>query len=712
VTFGLEAKEAGMPGYAPLRTEDYVVTDAFFGSPYLDVDEWRYSPDKALHYRFVHGGLTGTDTRFSCYFPPADEWQGRMLFPVEGGMGGYEDTCETIQGILLDQLGIGFRLGAYVVESNAGHVGVELDAKAGEDPSIYGYRAHAESARFSKHLAAQIYGRPPTSSFAYGGGGGGMRAQLCLENTDVWDAAAAYVGVAEAKDGSVFTTPESTRFLYSASPARFGCVLNVHRVLGARVHDVIDAVEPGGSGDPFAGLDSHQREELANLYRLGFPRGSEVLIPEPVGAGTAWAWLADAMIAEDPEYFQAFWSEPGYVGHDFPGLCAGDLVATTALAKRVVTAEELLAIADGLPGIGALARFMVGMKGASYPCAVELDRPVDGYLLGASMRIGSGPAKGRSLYVAGIAGTIVFVDGAGEAGTARLSGVAPGDELRIDNHNFLAFCYSYRHQTSAAAAGLSGDPTTLDGRAIFPQRPLPRAAALMGGPSSGVFSGKLMLLPGTNDATVWPSSAVSLLHHIQRVQGAHSADRVCLRWMEHAENLPGSFIPSGGGPAMTTRFIDYNPIVEQSLHDLAEWVETGVAPASTGYEYVGGRLRLSEDAEARAGIQAVLKATVNGRSRVVIQAGQAVTLSVSAVVPPGAGTVVGVAWDTDGTGNFDQRPDGVDGQASSLTVALSHTFATPGTYFPCVRVTSHRQADVAATTRLIPSLARVRVTVT
>ena len=40
---------------------------------------------------------------------------------------------------------------------------------------------------------------------------------------------------------------------------------------GPKIHDVVDAMWPGGSGDPFAGLDGHQREELALLYRLGLP---------------------------------------------------------------------------------------------------------------------------------------------------------------------------------------------------------------------------------------------------------------------------------------------------------------------------------------------------------------------------------------------------------------------------------------------------------
>ena len=71
----------------------------------------------------------------------------------------------------------------------------------------------------------------------------------------------------------------------------FCAMFNVQRVLGDQIDGVIDAVSPGGSGDPFAGLGTHQREELANLYRLGYPRGtrpSSPSRPERSGYGPRW----------------------------------------------------------------------------------------------------------------------------------------------------------------------------------------------------------------------------------------------------------------------------------------------------------------------------------------------------------------------------------------------------------------------------------------
>src|SRR3546814_15922564 len=75
-------------------------------------------------------------------------------------------------------------------------------------------------------------------------------------------------------------------------------------------------MQPGGSGDPFSSLSLHEREELSNLYRLGFPRGDEFMISQPFGQIWLWTSIADMLIEEDADYFSAFWSKPGYLGHD------------------------------------------------------------------------------------------------------------------------------------------------------------------------------------------------------------------------------------------------------------------------------------------------------------------------------------------------------------------------------------------------------------
>ncbi|MCU1345688.1 MAG: hypothetical protein JWL70_1954, partial [Acidimicrobiia bacterium] len=136
-----------------IEVESYVVTDAFFGAPYIDVDEERSDPEP---HRYVHGGFEGTDTRFALWFPPKERWRGRMYQPLEGANAGHEDVFAGPLGEDMGGLGATFRLGGYMCESNMGHIGDVKDPKAGDDPTIYGWRAAAESGRFSKHVAQQV----------------------------------------------------------------------------------------------------------------------------------------------------------------------------------------------------------------------------------------------------------------------------------------------------------------------------------------------------------------------------------------------------------------------------------------------------------------------------------------------------------------------------------------------------------------------------
>ena len=112
--------------------------DPFFGPAFVDVDEWRDAP---VRHRYVHGGFEGTDTRFSFYFPPAEQWKGRLLQPLEGGNGGHENTAQAPMG---STAGIAFAAasGCYLVESNQGHIGDDMRILLTE-PTVGAYRASA-----------------------------------------------------------------------------------------------------------------------------------------------------------------------------------------------------------------------------------------------------------------------------------------------------------------------------------------------------------------------------------------------------------------------------------------------------------------------------------------------------------------------------------------------------------------------------------------
>ena len=95
-----------------------------------------------------------------------------------------------------------------------------------------------------------------------------------------------------------------------------------------------------------------------------------------------------------------------------------------------------------------------------------------------------------------------------------------------------------------------------------------------------------------------------------------------------------------------------------------------------------------------------------------MEVGDEVSFVASIVVPQSAGTIVGTEWDFEGTGEYALKSDWLDGALKDrLVLTATHVFAVPGTYFPAVRVTSHRNGDLTSRHAVIENLGRVRVVV-
>jgi hypothetical protein len=687
----------------PLQVDAYVVTDDFFGRPWIDVDEWR---EKPVPHHHVHGGFEGTDTRFTFYFPPAELYQGRMFTPLEGANGGHEDSFGNEHGNLLGGLDMITRLGGYMMESNMGHLGDVFDPKADQDHTIYGFRAAGESGRFSKFVATQIYGRPPHHSYVWGGSGGGRRSPACLEYCpDVWDGALPFMGGNETEKHGEFRK-------IKGGGSNFSAMFNVQRLLGDTLVDLVDAVSPGGSGDPFAGLDTSQREELANLYRIGFPRGDEWVIGQPSGVIWQWASMADRFLVED-DYYESFWTTKGYVGHDHPELVARDLIDTPATVTRVLCAQDFLDDPElqkpKYESLRPRALMLAGTRGYDLPMAVEVPGASTGYPLGMNVRITSGKAVGRSLWVMYSVDDLLVCDGAGEASNLRFTDVVAGDDVHLSNRAFLAQCYFYRHHLTDAT---QWDFLRVDGRPIYPQHSLPSNSPFMGVAYSGQYEGKLLWVHHTHDASLWPSQGMIYGPQVIRAQGEEAAaKKFRMRWTENAEHVPAEFVPSTPDRSSKTWLIDYRPVIEQSLVDLARWVEEGIEPAATTFEYHDGKVTLPPTAVERGGIQPVVHVHANGGLRAEVKVGEPVTLEVHAETPPGAGTIIAARWDFDGSGTYPSAHEGIDGSSGSVTLTTTHVWEHPGTYFATALVESHVDGDVDATSRRLPNLASARVVV-
>jgi hypothetical protein len=686
----------------------YSVSDPFFGAPYIDEDT---ELDEPTPHRMVHGGFEGTATRFRFHFPLQDGvYQGRMFNPLSGANGGTEDFFTTPLGEAIGGLSSCFRLGGYMVQSNQGHIGDELDPKGGKDPTIYGWRASAESARFSKFVAAQVYGEGPHHSYVFGGSGGARRSPLCLAYApDAWDAALPFMG--DAVDG------EHGDFRHPRTVAQHFCsMFNVQRVLGERLSEVIDAMAPGGSGDPFAGLDTHQREELATLYRLGYPRGDEFMIGQQMGQIWFWSSYAQRIQRDYPDYWEAFWTTPGHVGFDQPAAVEHDLIDVRATISRVLTAQDVVDdpafVAANHQGLRAFVETLAGASAAGYslPCVIEVKGIPNRYRLGAGVRVVSGHAAGRQLYCLDSAGDFFLCDGEGEASNLRFAGVLAGDEVHVDNHAFLAFCYYYRHHLTEAEVDYGS--LRVDGHPIYPQYEVPEMSPFMGTVHTGRFEGKLMWVHHTHDASLWPSQGIGMKNNVERERGPEEAKQYFrLRWTENAEHVPPEFVPVASGRANNTRLIQYGSVIEQCLADLVDWVERGIDPAGTAFEYRDGKVTLPPSAAQRGGIQPVTSVTANGVARFEAKVGEEVTLQLHAEVPPRAGTIISIDWDFDGSGTYPFSHPDIDGTANEVKLSITHSYDRPGTYFATALVHSHRDGDVTATSRRIPNVASARIVV-
>jgi hypothetical protein len=211
---------------------------------------------------------------------------------------------------------------------------------------------------------------------------------------------------------------------------------------------------------------------------------------------------------------------------------------------------------------------------------------------------------------------------------------------------------------------------------------------------------------------VWPAWGDLYHRAVLQAQGEEgAANNFRIRWTEFAEHGPYNMVPPEPNRASSTRLIDNRGVMEQSLADLVEWVERGVDPPATTYEIRGGQVVLPFTAAERGGIQPVAHVTADGGVLAEVHVGEAVTLAVDAEVPPGAGGIVEIRWDFDGSGTYPFAHDGIDGTASRLVLTTTHSYDRPGTYFVTARVNAHRHGDVTTTTDRIETIGQARVVV-
>jgi len=259
--------------------------DPDYSKPVIDSETDETSP--VAHHR-IRGHFEGTDIQFNLYFHAKKDlgkWQGRFFqYTYPTAFTAEEDTSRA------DDRAIKFALssGGYAVQS-------------GNKSFSLGYRHTAAAAQFAEQLAAKYYGsNREISGYLYGPSGGSYQTTGAAENTE---------GIWQGFVPMVQGVPQPTTYNFMGRAA-------AELILGDKAEQISKALLPGGSGNPYTGLDKAERTMLKEIHDLGIPWKAweypDYLLGRtaqyPSGLGSS------APLGNDPTYMNDFWNAPGYLG--------------------------------------------------------------------------------------------------------------------------------------------------------------------------------------------------------------------------------------------------------------------------------------------------------------------------------------------------------------------------------------------------------------
>ncbi|WP_339315004.1 hypothetical protein [Paenibacillus sp. FSL R10-2734] len=659
-----------------------------FQNPYIDIDEWR---DVPVRHRYIHGGFEGTETKFSFYYPLKENYQGRFFQPVYPVQGSENAAQSHIEGID-NKIGFAISSGAYLVETNMGGMSSDVTLV---------YRASAAVAQYSRTKAAEIFGPHRPYGYIYGGSGGGFKTISFMENTTgVWDGAVPFVIGSPMAIPNVFT-------------AR----VHAMRILKDKFGAINDALEPGGSGDMYAGLNEEERQALEEVTRLGFPPKAWFAYKE-IGDG-ALTVLTPGVMQMDPTFFYDFWTLPGYLGAD-PDSSASRarLQHKTVITEIIKPRMSKASNSDGAVNMGVDEAWKMLTEGEETVPSFKVESVPQGnaYLEGAYIRFISGEAEGLKVPLGQVRGNDISVGSAFGFFTSvqNLDKVNPGDEIVLDNSDYIALQTYHRHQVPTPDYYVWDQFRDENGEPLHPQRPfLVGPAIAFGGAGSvqnGCFEGKMIVVQTLMDESAFPWQADWYRTKVKENLCENLDDRFRLWYVDHALHADTSSNDVLDG----LHIISYVPALHQALLDLSAWVERGITPpANTNYEVIDGQVIVPSTAAEREGIQPIIHLTANGGERAEVTVSETVIFKAKIEVPPSTGKIVSAQWDFEGDATFphESTVNYVNEEGSQAVVEVPYVFSKPGTYFPVLRAGSHREGNSSDLYTQVLNLCRVRVVV-
>jgi hypothetical protein len=669
-----------------------VKNDPQFSKPYIDVDEWRIG--KQVRYHYIHGGFEGTDTRFSFFFPEKEDYKGRFfqfMAPVQG----HEDAAIHRQHGVEDKIAFAITHGAYFIETN---MGVNQPFVQIDDNTLI-ERASAACAEYSRVVARELFGEHRPYGYLYGGSGGGYKTMICFENNDAWDGAVPYV----------IGTPMSI-------PSAFTVRAHALRILRNKIEQIADAADVGSELDIYDGLNEEEAAALKEFTNMGFPVNCWTL-HNFIDDGSLPV-LTPAVDRMDPGYYQDFWEIPGYPGADPEGSAARDRICyETVIAEIHLPDKKDKDDRENTSGVDEAWQAVRGdalFNGRPWVRFAQMPEGDDPYVHNTTMKILSGEAVGLVVPLDAMKeGKISIGPGFGIADMAeRLALVKPGDQVKLDNSDYLALQSYHRHITPESGYPAWDQFRDEQGKPLYPQRPyiLSYGLATSGCSKnqSGLFEGKMIVVASLMDESAFPWMADWYRQLVQEQMAGNEEDYFRLWYTNRAIHGDLESMPE------RLKIVSYLGVLHQALLDVSDWVERGIAPAkTTKYSVEDCQVIVPSGADERLGIQPSVELLANGGKCARVKVGEAVNLSAVLKAPIDASRLVGAAWSFEGEEDFANEAKllELNEEETGARVEATHIYTQPGTYFAVLRVQASRDGKADDIFTQLFDLDRVRVIV-
>lgn len=655
--------------------------DERFNKPYIDIREQRDE------YLYIHGGFEETDVLFSFFYPAKEIYEGRF-YQYMAPNAGSEDAAIGRIGIN-DKIGNAFSNGAYFIDTN---MGVKVPFAPIEDPKIM-FQSSAAAAEYSRELANEIYGyshRP--YGYVYGGSGGAYKTIGLVENCNTWDGACPYVNGTPISIPNTFTSRAFAR-----------------RVLRNKLDQIGDRVLEGSEKSPFDDLTKEEFDALTEVTKFGFPL--KIWSMHDLLDDGALPVLEPGLVASDPEYYRDFWIKEGYEGAN-PNdpvhkdrICYSTKIVDFIVpgAKKDVDSDKLIGVDDSWQR----ARADFELDGTIKILLKDAPAGDDLYIVNTSLEFISGDNLGKSLNVSSFEGNIIEVlPNFGEENLEQiLSQIKVGDEVKLDNSNYLALQHFHRHaipDTNEYSVYKQYEGKDYIQRGM--QMLYDFSYSAVGSTQSGDFNCKMIAISSELDESAYAWMADWYRKAVEKVQGDKIDDVYRLYYTQNA-------LHDDSDPVIKPNLlVTYLGVLHQALKDMCDWVEKGIAPRNnTEYVIEDGQIILATDAKTRGGIQHINNLNVDGEKRIEIKSGETVKFNLEIDASFVGSKVILAEFSFD---NSDQFTDQIEIKpCEKYTTELTHTFDNPGTYFVTARTLTQREGNIENIYTQVYNLDRVRVVV-